>query len=83
MLYGSETQKQSLLRKMATGNVKAVVCQYDNPEGLSIADKVTKATQHPEKNDQYIISGRKVLVPADPVDFYFILARTPVGSALL
>jgi acyl-CoA dehydrogenase len=73
-VYGTEEQKQRMLRPIAEGKVKACFGVTEPNTGLNTTQLKTRAEK---KNDRYIVNGQKVWIStAQVADKILLLART-------
>lgn len=68
--YGSEFQKQTYLRAVASGEV---IGAYSLTEPMSGSDSGTMRTRAERQGDVYIINGRKSWVTSGPVARYLVV----------
>ena len=72
--YGSETQKQQYLTKLATGEFVGAFC-LSEPEAGS--DATSQATTAEDKGDHYLINGTKNWITnGGRADVYLVIAQT-------
>lgn len=72
--FGSEEQKENLLKKMATGEKISSICVTEKEAGSNVAGIKSTAEK---KGDKYILNGSKRFITnAGTADYYFIWAIT-------
>lgn len=73
--YGTEEQKELLLRPSVTGDVKVSLCATEPDAGTNTFKVRTLA--RPRPGGGYVLNGRKLFIGgADVADYYVVIART-------
>ncbi|QDO92701.1 acyl-CoA dehydrogenase [Formosa sediminum] len=74
--YGTETQKQKYLTKLATGEVIGAFCLSEPEAGSDATSQKTTAIEH---DDYYLLNGTKNWITnGSTADFYIVIAQTHV-----
>ena len=79
--FGTESQKEELLPKIASGNLIMTLALTETDGGLDEANIQTRATEN--KNRDYLLEGTKLFVPdAHIADYLLCAARAAQGTTL-